>query len=105
MADTSEERSQGLRGVPELPDGIDGMLFAWDTPTAPVFVMEDTLIPLDVWFFDESGALIGSEHMVPCVAEPCERYPAPGLVLWALETPAGTREFAPGDELSTSASG
>ncbi len=105
VADTSQERSQGLRGVTGLPEGIDGMLFEWDTPTAAVFVMEDTLIPLDVWFFDESGVLIGSEHMTPCATEPCARYPAPDLVLWALETPAGVREFVAGDELSTSASG
>lgn len=102
VADQREERVQGLRGVNELPTGVDGLLFVFDTPTETAFVMEDTLIPLDVWFFDVDGALVGSDEMTPCTAAPCSRYPTPGPVGWALETPAGARAFDPGDLLSTS---
>lgn len=105
VADSAEERSQGLRGVTRLPADVDGMLFVFDAPGSPVFVMEDTLIPLDVWFFDRDGILIGSEEMTPCEVEPCARYPAPESVQWAMETPLGARELEPGARLTTSASG
>ena len=105
VADDSTERSQGLRRVEELPSGVDGMLFVWDVPTPAVFVMEDTLIPLDVWFFDQEGALLGTHAMTPCTDAPCPTYPAPGPVRWALETPLGVVELLEGDRLSTSPSG
>ena len=105
VADEPAERQQGLRAVAELPEGIDGMLFVFSEPTTPNFIMEDTLIPLEVWFFDPGGSLIGSHEMTPCPADPCPLYPAPGPVGWALETPAGEQDFRPGDLLSTSASG
>jgi len=105
VADDTDERSQGLRGVGSLPTDIDGMLFVWDAPTETAFVMEDTLIPLDVWFFDAEGVLIGSHEMTPCTADPCPGYPTPGAVSWALETPQGGQAFEIGDRLSTSASG
>jgi len=100
VADDPTERGQGLRRVEELPAGIDGMLFVWETPTPAVFVMEDTLIPLDVWFFDEEGRLVGAHEMIPCADEPCPTYPAPGPVRWALETPLGVVELGEGDRLS-----
>lgn len=105
LADDTTERQQGLRGVKSLPRGIDGMLFGWDTPTDAVFVMEDTLIPLDLWFFDAEGFMIGSHEMTPCSADPCPRYPAPAPVTWAMETPAGDLVIEEGDRISTSASG
>lgn len=105
VADDREERQQGLRGVTGLPNGVDGMLFVFPRPATPNFVMSDTLIPLEVWFFDEEGVLIGSHEMTPCAAEPCPLYPAPGPVGWGLETPLGEHDFQGGDLLSTSASG
>lgn len=100
VADDPTERNQGLRRVEELPAEIDGMLFVWETPTPAVFVMEDTLIPLDVWFFDEEGRLVGADQMSPCLDGPCARYPSPGPVRWALETPLGVVELGEGDRLS-----
>jgi len=76
-----------------IPGGADGMLFVHDTPQQVTFVMLDVPIPLDVWFFDLDGALIGSAEMAPCPAEPCPLYASPGEVSWALETPAGVYEF------------
>lgn len=104
VVDDPGERSQGLRGVTGLPDDVDGMLFVFSPATTPTFIMEDTLIPLDLWFFDEAGDLIGWEGMVPCETDPCTRYPAPGVVGWALETPQGDYEFEIGDVLTTSGS-
>jgi uncharacterized protein len=105
VADDSQERRQGLRAVAELPEGIDGMLFVFPEPATPNFIMSGTLIPLEVWFFDGQGLLVGSHEMTPCDADPCPLYPAPGTVGWALETPLGERDFQLGDLLSTSASG
>lgn len=89
LADTSTLRSQGLMGVVDMGD-LDGMLFAWDDLTTGSFWMKDTLIPLDIVFFDADGEQVSSATMTPCEADPCERYAADGAYQWALETPAGT---------------
>lgn len=98
VAASDEQRSQGLRGVESLPDGVDGMLFAFGEPRPASFVMEDTLIPLDIWWFDGDGVLLGSTAMEPC-EQFCEVYPSPGEVAWAMETPAGEWQFPPGSVL------
>lgn len=105
VADEPAERSQGLRGVSRLPGDIDGMLFVFTRPSVPTFVMEDTRLALDLWFFDPGGVLIAKEEMEPCSNDPCPRYPAPAEVSWALETPGGSFQFEEGDRLSTSGSG
>lgn len=99
LAETPEQRSQGLRGVEELPEGLDGMLFVFEAARPATFGMRDTLVPLDIWWFDANGRLLGSTEMEPCPSEPCTTYGSPGEVAWALETPAEQVEFAPGDSL------
>jgi uncharacterized membrane protein (UPF0127 family) len=105
VADESDERRQGLMDVDRLPEDIDGMLFAWPEPTAASFHMRNTLIPLDVWWFDESAVLLGGARMEPCLTEPCTSYGSPGPISWALETPAGGFDFEPGALLSTITTG
>jgi uncharacterized membrane protein (UPF0127 family) len=105
VADTPSRRAQGLRQVEVLPDGVDGMLFVWNTPTSAVFGMADTLIPLDLWWFGPHGELLGVTEMQTCPDGDCVSYGSPGAVGWALETPAGAYEFPPGAELTTSGSG
>jgi hypothetical protein len=99
VAETTSQRSQGLRGVETLPEGIDGMLFAFGDPTTATFGMRDTLIPLEIWWFDGEGRILGSTRMEPCFATPCTGYASPGEIAWALETPSGEVHFAPGDTL------
>ena len=101
VADTTELRQQGLRDVAALPDGVDGMLFVFEETRSATFGMRDTLIPLDIWWFDGDAALLGVTAMTPCSEEPCVDYAAPDLVGWALETPAGARDFPRGALLST----
>lgn len=101
VADTPSSRQQGLRDVEALPEGVDGMLFVFEETRPAVFGMLDTLIPLDIWWFDEGGALVGHTEMTPCPAEPCPDYASPGSVAWALETPAGEFVFAAGAMLSS----
>lgn len=105
VADEPGERSEGLSQVDRLPGGVDGMLFVFPTPSLPTFVMKETRFPLDLWFFDPGGALIGMAEMQPCPADPCPRFPAPGEVGWALETAQGSYRFEEGEVLSTSGSG
>ena len=100
VAETSGQRSQGLREVESLPAGLDGMLFVFGEERSASFGMEDTLIPLDIWWFDEDGLLVGSTTMEPCSDGACPSYPSPGGVSWALETPAGEWRFAAGAELA-----
>ena len=88
-------------GLEELPDGMDGMLFWYPSPRGASFTMRDTLIPLDIWWFDDDGVLIGSDEMEPCPETPCESYPSPGSISWALETEQGRFDFTLGDRLST----
>lgn len=100
VADESDERRQGLMGVEELPAGIDGMLFVFETPRPAGFHMRNTLIELDIWWFDGDMALVSTTEMEPCTAEPCTSYQSPGEIQWVLETPRGEIDLEPGDRLS-----
>lgn len=88
VADTAELRSRGMMGVTDFGD-VDGMLFEWDELVTGQFWMKDTLMPLDIVFFDASGRQVGSASMTPCEADPCPRYGSDGAYRWALETAVG----------------
>lgn len=105
VADTPSQRSQGLRGVDELPVGVDGMLFVFEAASTVTFGMRDTVMALDIWWFDEDGNLVGSAEMEPCSAEPCTDYRSPPGVKWALETPADEVDLDPGDLLNSAVDG
>ncbi len=89
IADTPETRERGLMGRTDLPKGT-GMLFVMDELEVVAFWMKDTLIPLDILFFDDKGLLVSSASMTPCREDPCMVYHSNGPVLSALEVPAGT---------------
>ena len=88
VADTPSERAQGLKGVVDLGD-LDGMLFVWDEPTTTGFTMRDTLMPIDIAFFDDAGTLVSRLEMVPCTDASCPAYQAEGRFRYAVETEAG----------------
>lgn len=104
IADDPTERGVGLVAVEDL-GALDGMLFVYDAEAPATFFTLNMLIPLDVWWFDGDGVLIGTAEMDPCSFEPCVRYGSPGPVRWVLETPLGDFEFEMGSMLSNVESG
>lgn len=93
IADTDEERATGLMNRTELPEGT-GMLFVFDTDEVRSFWMKNTLIPLDVLFFNQHGVFVSSSTMDPCTKDPCMSYLSALPARFALEAPAGFTERA-----------
>lgn len=92
LADTGDERGQGLKGVTSLGTPA-GMAFVWDEPTTGSFFMFQTVTPLSIAWFDvplarAGGALVSTADMEPCVSEnstDCERFSAGGDYVLAIE--------------------
>lgn len=77
IAETPEARSRGLMGVDELPED-HGMVFLQEQPVQSGFWMKDTLIPLSIAFWDQTGEILAILDMEPCEEDPCEIY-SPGV--------------------------
>ncbi len=102
IADTPELRSRGLMGVVDFGN-LHGMLFVYELATNGAFWMRNTLVPLDIAFFEGDGTLVKVLTMLPCPAEfadaECDRYRPDGPYTFALERPAGTLLGLPGDSV------
>ena len=102
LAQTPEQRERGLMYREELAEG-QGMLFV-QPPGPAVFWMKNTLIPLDLLYFDGEGRLsqIVADAQ-PCKAANCPIYASETTgVRYILEINAGEaarRGLRPGDQL------
>jgi uncharacterized membrane protein (UPF0127 family) len=101
VADSEDERREGLMGREELP-ADSGMVFLFDEPTTSTFTMRDTLIPLSIAFADANGRIVRVLDMEPCREEPCPSYAADEPYTAALEVNRGQLDrwgVEPGDQL------
>lgn len=97
-----EGGGDGMRGLPGFGDA-DGMLFDMGSEvhqSGAAFGMEEVGFPIDIAWFDGSGALVSVATMAPCDAAPCPLYHADGPYRWAVEAPAGAfADLQPPDRL------
>lgn len=76
IASTPRSMQRGLMFREWLPENA-AMLFLYQHPQPVSFWMKNTLIPLDILFFDARGYLVEIKYEVPpCVADPCPVYPS-----------------------------
>ena len=88
VADTPAERRTGLMGRESLSP-YDGMVFLWEEPVVSTFWMKDTLIPLSIAFYDNSGRILRILDMEPCRKDPCPVYDPSAVYRGALEVDKG----------------
>ena len=101
IADSPEERAQGLSNRTSMQADA-GMAFLWDEPVEAQFWMKDTLIPLQIAFWDEDGRILGLFEMEPCETDHCPTYGPREPFVGAVEANTGwftARGVAVGDSV------
>lgn len=90
LAATPEQQAHGLMDRTSMP-ADHGMLFVFPQAQPLTFWMKDTLIPLDMLFFDDAHRLVAIQaNAPPCKADPCPIYPSVVPARYVLELNAGT---------------
>jgi|GEM_PF-1382775 len=86
VADNDIERAKGLMYVEEMPEN-EGMLFVFDREDIHSFWMMNTMIPLDILFFDAKGELVDMKNdFQPCENSlNCPSYQSKGAAQYVLE--------------------
>jgi uncharacterized membrane protein (UPF0127 family) len=102
LALTPEDQAIGLMNRKSLPEK-HGMAFLFSSPVRLPFHMQNTLIPLDIAFWDEGNEIVDILTMTPCDQEPCEAYSPSSEYVGAVEVNAGVLEAEgarPGDTVA-----
>jgi uncharacterized membrane protein (UPF0127 family) len=90
LATDEASREHGLMARTQLAQDR-GMLFVFPDTQPRWFWMKDTLIPLDILYFDDGRKLVSMQLDVPpCKADPCATYPSDKPARYVLELSAGT---------------
>lgn len=102
LATDAPSREHGLMMRASLPSD-HGMLFVFPRSGPQGFWMKNTLIPLDILYFNDQRQLVSVQRDVPpCKADPCPTYPSAAPARYVLELAAGTAArigVRAGDEL------
>jgi len=88
IAQTPQSQQKGLMGVTKMPDHV-GMAFLFGESTSTAFWMKDTLIPLDIAFWDSKSRIATTFTMTPCTANPCHLYQPATPYVGSVEMNAG----------------
>lgn len=91
IADDDAERARGLM-YRESMQADRGMLFIFEQSEPQSFWMQNTLIPLDILFFDDDGRFVSAHYRVPTCkhgGDRCPTYASEGSARYVLELNAG----------------
>src|SRR3989344_7347545 len=88
VADSPEERAQGLMGVGHLGEEF-GMLFVFEDSDYRTFWMKNTLIPLDIIYISEDFKISEIVEAEPCFKDPCELIKSKEKAKYVLEVDRG----------------
>lgn len=104
IAATLGELQKGMMHRPSMRDD-QAMLFIYPHPQRLTFWMKNTLIPLDMLFFDEHGILLEiKQNVPPCKTPRCPTYPSRhDNIKYVVELNGGAGErldIKAGDQLS-----
>lgn len=89
VADSEGERERGLMERKEVKAG-EGMWFVFEDEAPRSFWMKNTLVPLDIIFFDNQKKVVSIvDNMEPCKVAECPGYASDIPAMFALEVPAG----------------
>jgi uncharacterized membrane protein (UPF0127 family) len=90
IANTDATRERGLMFRQAMDPG-HGMLFIHDRQEPLAYWMKNTLIPLDILFFDNQHRLVSQQRDVPpcTLGDACPPYPSDAPARYVLELNAG----------------
>lgn len=98
LALTAEERRRGLMGRESLADD-EGMLLVYRHSGDHRIWMKNMLLPLRVYWLDESFSVIEMQRLEPCWSSPCPTYAAAAASRFVLELNDSDHALRAGEHL------